>query len=271
MNQQNITQLRKQAKNLVRLYPALVSNHPSCISLAVAQSLIASLNGYPNWESLVGTRQPSRQKAPSDAIDLSNHLYFELDSKAIRLPVAYSEETGNPTRFRKGFDATLRYRNEEYRHVALEEDDRLDAIFEQAFGTTFDTSYTNLEPEVRFYLLDVLRKSLKICPFCIETYGRMAGLWYAERQYTQAVDLIEPLVMQLTAMIPSHDYVQVSYASLANRPFHRLVHNYVLSLDKVGRHREADQWAKKMIKLCPNDNIGFRYLSSRTQRSPGAE
>jgi hypothetical protein len=61
--------------------------------------------------------------------------------------------------------------------------------------------------------------------------------------------------------------VQVSYGFLANRPFFRLLHCNVLLLDAVGRHREADALVKRALKLCPNDNIGFRFLKTRAMRA----
>lgn len=256
----DLQHLRKQAKRLARLYPGLAQAHPASISLAVAQSVIARINGFPSWEAMSAEQDPRpgpTKKAVTVDFDLSKHLYFAVTGLESRLPVSYSEATGNPTRYRKGVEAILSYTSKDDERRAVAEDKKLDALFERAFGPTFDTSFNNLDTRARLKLLTAVQSSLKVCRFCPETYARLAGLWFANGAYEQAVEVVEPIAEQLLALIPTDRYVQAPYGYLDNRPFHRLAHGYVLCLDKIGRHADADRWAKKMVSLCPSDNIGF--------------
>lgn len=268
----DIEHLRKQAKNLVRLYPELIASHPASIRLGTAQAVIAQINGFPNWEAMLAkeTARPSTPKlTPVTGIDLSRYLRFSIvgDDDEAKLPVSYSTETGEPTRYRIGAEAILSYASGRDERKALAEDEKLNELFDQAFGPAFDRAYIHLDAKTRLRLLTAVQKSLQACPYCPETYARLAGLLHVQGAHEQAAEIVGPIVDQLHALIPTGRYVQVPYGYLDNRPFHRLVHGYVLILDKLGRHAEADRWAKQMVMFCPNDNIGFRYLTSRRKRA----
>ena len=148
MSTVNVEHLRKQAKKLVRLYPEIASEHPTVISLSTAQSMIARLNGFPSWEVLVRrhgtTIGGAKEKWLPPEIRLSNHLLLAVDGNKCRLPVAFSDETGNPTRFRMGHDAILRYRDQTEAALARNEEDDLDELFDQAFSEFIDVSYCKI-------------------------------------------------------------------------------------------------------------------------------
>lgn len=264
MSAVNVEHLRKQAKKLVRLYPDVISEHPATISLSAAQSVIAKLNGFPNWEALVrrhgaATGGAQKKRLPTE-IRLSDHLILAVDEDKRRLPAAYSDETGSPTRFRMGYDAILRYRHPHEATLARNEDDVLDELFERAFSGFIDASYSNLDRPTRLVLLHASEASLKRCPYCIETAARIAGLMHAEGSHGLALQMLEHYARQLLEMIPKDRYVHVDYGFLDNRPFHRLMHAYVLLLHEVGRNDDARKIAESMVALHPNDNIGFRFL-----------
>lgn len=266
----DIEHLRKQAKHLVRLYPELMASHPTSIRLGTAQAVIAQINGFPSWEAMLAkeaARPSTSNLLPATGIDLSRHLRFSILCDEIRLPVSYSTETGSPTRYRTGVEAILSYTSGHDERKALAEDERLNELFDQAFGPALDRAYIHLDAKTRLRLLTAVQKSLQACPYWPETYARLAGLWHVQGAHEQAAEVVGPIVDQLHALIPTGRYVQVPYGYLDNRPFHRLVHGYVLILDKLGRHADADRWAKQMVMFCPNDNIGFRYLTSRRKRA----
>lgn len=60
----NIDHLRKQAKSLTKLYPALVASHPASLPLSAAQRLIAQVNGFPTWEALIGAEATTSPVLP---------------------------------------------------------------------------------------------------------------------------------------------------------------------------------------------------------------
>jgi hypothetical protein len=101
----------------------------------------------------------------------------------------------------------------------------------------------------------------------IEGHSMLAGVGHALGRYEPAIAAAEPVMDALRGLLPMDRKVQVSYGFLANRPFFRLLHCNVLLLDAVGRHREADALVKRALKLCPNDNIGFRFLKTRAMRA----
>ena len=49
----NIEHLKKQAKNLQRLYPVLTSDGGQTLALTRAQEAVAKMHGYPSWHSVV--------------------------------------------------------------------------------------------------------------------------------------------------------------------------------------------------------------------------
>lgn len=266
----DIHHLRKQARNLVRLYPELAAQHPTSITLSVAQSTIARVNGYPSWEAMLAQHEatPASQRASAGAhFDVSQHLHFASDGHESRLPTAYSKTTGNPTRYRVGVEAILSYKSSGDERKASAEDKKLDALFDRAFGPIFDTACNTIDARTRLGLLSAVQKSLEACPFCVETYARLTSLWFTNGAYEQVIEVVAPIAEQLLALIPTDRYVQVPYGYLDNRPFHRLMHGYVLTLDKLDLHADADRLALRMLALSPSDNIGFRFLSSRSLRA----
>jgi len=260
----NIDHLRKQAKNLRRLWPDLVQQHGSEVSLTAAQDAIARIHGFPEWRALAKTRERVSSDATRSA-RLADSLIFALDQPT-RLPIRYSSKTGNPTRYAEGVEAILRPRTAGVDAQIQHEEMPLDEAFERALGGFGD--YASASPAVLAQLLALVRASLARCEFCVETYSRFGGLLFTLDRFDEALAVIEPVANELLAMVPTtHPVVQVPYGYLENRPFFRLCKIYVLLLDKVGRHGEADTLAKQMLAYCPNDNVGFRFLLSRRARA----
>ena len=61
--------------------------------------------------------------------------------------------------------------------------------------------------------------------------------------------------------------VQISYGMFERRAFFRLMHSYLLLLDAVDRHADADPLAPRLYALWPMDNIGLRFLLTRQDRA----
>lgn len=274
----NIDHLRKQAKNLVRLYPELVAGNPAELTLSVAQGVIARINGYPNWESMVFATKVANGKGNKRDIDMSSvspawlaaevqrAICFRRDAELRRLPTAYSKQDGSPTRFVEGYELHFGYATDAFREEARLADDLLHNAFEQA-GMSFDGRLDTIEPRALAHLITVVEASLRRCPFNLEGVPRLAGCYLQAGRDAEALVLIEPVTNAVLSMLPENENIQVSYYELDNRPFHRMMLHYVLALDRADRHADADAAVKRMLKLWPNDNIGFRFIKTKALRA----
>lgn len=53
---------------------------------------------------------------------------------------------------------------------------------------------------------------------------------------------------------------------LENRPYLRALHGLCLTYWKIKEFEKAHQIAKKMLRICPGDNIGARFLLDTLSR-----
>lgn len=63
----NITHLKKQAKALAKVYPQLVGEFPTTLPLHAAQRTIATMHGYPSWETLAAAPNRGKSKIQTSA------------------------------------------------------------------------------------------------------------------------------------------------------------------------------------------------------------
>lgn len=274
----NINHLRKQAKNLARLYPEIVADNPAELTLSAAQSVIARVNGYPNWESMVfaakvangnSTRRDADFVLGSHAwliSELQKAICFHRDAELRRLPVAYSKQDGSPTRFVQGYEVCLDYNTHAHREAAKRADDVLQDEFEEA-GMAFDGGLHTIQPRAMERLITIVEASLKRCPFNLEVVPRLAGCYLQVGRNAEALAFVEPVANAVLAMLPENENIHVPYYCLDNRPLHRMMLHYVLALDRANRHADADAASKRMLKLWPNDNIGFRFIKTKALRA----
>lgn len=271
----NIDQLKKQAKNLRKAFPALVAAHGDELTLTQAQSAIAQINGYPSWEQMsrkcMAATSLAHPTSPSTADALRNRLHFAVDEAPSRLPMSYSPTTGNPTRYEWAHEAILQFRHKQDETSVRQEDDELYAFLDQVRGSSLNGGFSSIAPRVLTDFESRIRVSLKRMPLNVEGHSMLAGVLHALGRYEAAIEASGPAISTLIDLLPKDRKVQVPYGCLANRPFFRLLHCHVLALDKLGRHEEADALAKLGLKLCPSDNIGFRYLKTRSMRARESE
>jgi hypothetical protein len=263
----NIDQLKKQAKNLRKSFPTLVAAHGGQLTLAQAQWVIALINGYPSWEQMIAKSVDAELPRPSIEAVVRAGLYFDIDAEPSRLPIAYSLATGNPTRYEHVHEAILRFKHEKDKALADREDEELYAFMDHASGNSFDVAFTSLAADVLEELERRFRSSLQRAPLNIEGHSMLGGVLHARGEYPAAFEATEPVIRALIDLLPTDRKIQVPYGVLANRPFFRLLHCHLLVLDRLGRHPEANALAKLGLKLCPNDNIGFRYLKTQGSRA----
>lgn len=267
----NLAHLRKQAKNLKSFYPKLVAEHGTSIALSGAQEAIARTHGFPSWSTAVS------KAAADDKAMLSNPIkngsvgiaglvhdgYEFAASEETSLGIAL-DDNGEPTRWSTGREVMLCIRHRRDQAQVDSEERAMDALVERAGG--FSGSFDEYSPESLSIMLTQARDAVARCPLYLEGWNRIAGTLWTQKKFTDGVEVAEPVVTSLLALLPTEGVVQVSYGHLNNRPFFRLVHCYLLLLHELGRHREADSLADRMYKLWPMDNIGFRFLLNRADR-----
>jgi len=261
----NIDQLKKQAKNFRKAFPGLVAAHGDRLTLAQAQSAIALINGYPSWEQM--SAKSIEPSPPSIEAMVRAGLYFAIDESPSRLPVAYSQVTGNPTRYEQAYETILRFKREQDQLLTERADDELCAFMEHVRGNSLDSGFTSMASDVLEEFERRIRSSLQRAPLNIEGHSMLGGVLHALGRYSAALQASEPVITTLINLLPTDRKIQVSYGFLANRPFFRLLHCHLLVLDRLGRHEEANAFAKLGLRLCPNDNIGFRYLKTPNLRA----
>lgn len=200
---------------------------------------------------------------PTPNFTLASSLSFEPQGPAEPLPVAFSSESGEPTRYLQGVELVLRCRTDVLQEELDAATESLDDALDRAPITG---AIADIPRRVRNEIEAMARATIQRCPHAIEAHSLLAGILFTNEDHQASIEVAEPIARQLLSMIPDAGYVQVPYGYLKNRPFHRLIHTYVLALGKVGRDREANALAKRMLELAPSDNIGFRFLRTKAQR-----
>lgn len=110
-------------------------------------------------------------------------------------------------------------------------------------------------------LISLCKRLVKKDPCFIDGYAHWAGALVSLERHDEAVTVAEPVleeIFNLFATAPKS--YKPSYYDLPNRPFFRLAHHLVLAYFGQGQNDKAINLSKKMLKLWPTDNIGFRFL-----------
>lgn len=265
----NLDHLRKQAKNLRKQLPELIAQHGADLTLSQAQTAIARIHGYPGWTALLAANAAESPPRSADAERLATairrHLRFGIGPTE-SLATQWSSETGEPTDFSQGVTAMLEPVSTKDTTLLRRVDQRMDTLIFEELGHP-GGGYDDMPPADLERIVEGAREALARCPFYIEGISRLAGGLLTQGREEEALLIAEPAARALLDMIPtSHQVVQVPYGILENRPFHRLLHCYLLLLDAAGRHPEADALAARMQQLNPVDNIGFRFLANQEAR-----
>lgn len=265
----NVDHLRKQAKNLVKLYPELVLANPASLPLSASQAAIAKLNGFPTWEALVSKHSVSTEKS-NRGQQQDPSVFDKIEVSISKFPedtaITWDEETGRPTKVVQAYQATIDFTSASALYAFEDEDELLDEAFDDAFGNSIHREFDELKLPQRKQLLNLVEASLKRVPWGIETWARKACLLYANSDYSGAIKILEPFETFVFSAISGRKRIVLSYYALSNRPFFRAMHTLLLARDKTEQHKKADILAAKMLKICPGDNIGFRFLATKEQR-----
>jgi hypothetical protein len=262
----NIDHLRKQAKNLQSIFPELVAAGPK-LSLASAQAAIARTHGFPSWSAAVAKAalKTSESATPYSSIGaVIRKGYVFVAEEETQLPIEL-DDNAEPSRYAPGREVVLRFRQKREAAKVARVDQIVDELADYLGNMTGD--YTELTPEELSLLLAAARNAVAKCPLYVDGWNRIAGSLLTQGKYDEAMAIAEPVTLALLDLLPKQGLIQVCYGMLVNRPFYRVVHCYLLLLDKARRHREADALAQRMYSLWPNDNMGFRFLLTREDRA----
>ncbi|MDD2944339.1 MAG: hypothetical protein PHG15_00710 [Acinetobacter sp.] len=134
--------------------------------------------------------------------------------------------------------------------------DELDDYTQNFFYGMDEMSYEELNNMIK-----ICEKLVKKEPAFIDGYAHLVGGLVTMGHHKDAINLGEPIMEGLLELFKTapKGYL-INYYELANRPFFRLAHHVVLAYYGDQKNDKARKLAKCLLKLWPNDNIGFRFL-----------
>jgi len=97
------------------------------------------------------------------------------------------------------------------------------------------------------------RKDLETCSF-------LGNLFWKASLLEEATEVYEEAYERATKLIPKGFRGQISWLYLENRSFLRVAHGYLLGLMHAQEGRKAKALANKLLRWCPQDNLGIRFL-----------
>jgi tetratricopeptide (TPR) repeat protein len=94
----------------------------------------------------------------------------------------------------------------------------------------------------------------------LETCGFLGNLFWKASLLEEATEVYEEAYNRATKLIPKGFRGQISWLYLENRSFLRVAHGYLLGLMHAQENRKAKALANKLLRWCPQDNLGVRFL-----------
>ncbi|MDN5624290.1 MAG: hypothetical protein L0G96_14235 [Acinetobacter sp.] len=137
--------------------------------------------------------------------------------------------------------------------------DELDEAVEEVGGGFGDMSL--IDDTGLNQLTQVCKALVEREPAFLDGYAHWVGALVALSKHNEAISIGAPILdiaLDLIQSAPKN--FKLNYYELSNRPFYRLALNLVFALYGVNKNKEAKDLAQKMLKIWPNDNIGFRFL-----------
>ncbi|MBX3700306.1 MAG: hypothetical protein KF903_04825 [Dokdonella sp.] len=269
----NVDHLRKQAKKLKTLYPELIKEFGATLTLSQALDVVARTHGFPSWHA-IGNRTRSRPtpRAVGDAAEADIVPTAEIEksyrweAKAAASLVVKLDDNADPIEYAEGREYVLRCRGLAVGHAVRLENDTFEDRCDQLGRITGD--FSDYSPSALRSLVSAAHQAVDRCPAFVDGWNFLAGALFRAGLWRDSLAISEPIATGLLSGLPTSrsGVVQVCYGMLANRPFFRIAHCYLLGLHHAERHVEADTLAHRLYSLWPNDNMGFRFLLSREGR-----
>ncbi len=251
--------LKKQAKNLKRLWPEFAQANGNSPSLAACQELIARCSGFPSWHAAV-TRP---------------EVYRPDQTKPIRVPTdpALRNLTAERVDGNAGNEhvlVELRHRKRALESKSIERLDQFleanEGLFEDGGKLSADEKSSGMQ-RLAALCVEIVRAD----PDFMDGYAHLVAARLSLGKPELAIEAGQGIFDLATLLIGLQGPAQVPYYSLNNRPFHRLAHGLVLShlavagakrarLNKDFHMAQAKEVTRKMLEWWPDDNMGFRLL-----------
>lgn len=115
----------------------------------------------------------------------------------------------------------------------------------------------------RIEIEDALRVAIQLHhndPENLETNSFLANLYWKAGLLDDAAAIYTSAYTLAAKLIPNTFRGQISWLHLDNRPFLRVAHGHLLTLMHAWDGRKAKTLANKLLRWCPQDNLGVRFL-----------
>jgi tetratricopeptide (TPR) repeat protein len=129
------------------------------------------------------------------------------------------------------------------------------------YGEDSDPVYESTEMDTFKERYDVLTRLWEEFPQCIDALNHLGSLylrkaktlWNARNCYEASVFIAEQALRQ-------DDESLFSWEFLNNRPYLRGLHGLCLVYWRMGEFERAERVCRKLLRICPVDNLGARFL-----------
>lgn len=131
-----------------------------------------------------------------------------------------------------------------------DEEEAVDALHQQIAAGMLTLDQSIVQGNA---LLTKYPDNLEIANFLANRY------WNAEMK-TEAAEVYATAFQKAVKLIPKDFTGRISWLDIDNRPFLRIAHGHLLCLMRQRNGRRASALANKLLRWCPDDNLGVRYL-----------
>lgn len=252
----SLDKMKKQAKNLQRLLPDFISEHPNELRLADCQELVARIHGFPNWHAASSRALANEQPPPMARGDVPTVLVLPLSIHAgVEEVVEYT-------------DAGDEKHPSEHAFLRIETNSAIDA----EIGKLDDFMETSGWSDWEVPPAELSERMLRLCeqliarqPAFLDGYAHLAVALMHLGRHEEVIARLLPIYEAIVAAFPEGKQFKgrISYYELSNRPFHRIGANLVVSAYEQGTtagDKLGSAIAKQMYRWWPNDNLGFRFI-----------
>lgn len=250
----SIDHLKKQAKNLKKCLPDFLKDHPDGVApLAQYQELIAKASGYPSWHAAAKAKHLESPESDSGSSPFAVRLI--LQRKSIT-EFTKSGKAKPPVEF-----DCARFQPSDHKLLSFVTVS-LDQFLDEA-GTSDEFGEDGPPVEHSQAMEKLCRQLIQQDPCFIDGYAHLGNALCWLHRHEEAIAVCQPFFDQLCELLPKDFQGRVAYNDLANRPFFRLAHALVLAHYGLGTqagNKRALSLIQQMLKLWPNDNLGFRHL-----------
>lgn len=131
----------------------------------------------------------------------------------------------------------------------------------KAIDAAQDVVYDAMDASTKALAIKHALKALSISPHCSDAYNILA--WYWARNDDEKIALCSHAVKAAEKVLGPKGFEEFAphfWGFLETRPYMRARHTLALVLSAKGRHAEAAEHYRDMLRLNPGDNQGVRYL-----------